>query len=932
MSFKSFRQFIDEDCGRDAKSLGGDGGAQNQYGRWGQEPVHLGVHRIEDPNVLQRLNAHIGLVNTKEYIDPLSALEHIQNALMRLGYQFEYNLNTLPNEQNVYPLRRFGGRQGFIDMDAEMKEDDGIIQTTGEALVLNVEFFQDDKSSRYEVTAQILPASLFDEEDIQPDPIRPNRAGVSSTQGDRDGINIGEQTRALPRRFSSTASVSQILQGKAAAKGLAFKQRNQRTQADNERRFARTKSRTNEVFPAKSRGPTRFKGDPKVKVDKVKGGFQVFVHSPRGFWIAQGQPWKTEALAKKDAKKFNEEVNEGLSPPIRRGFPFKDLSTAQKFIRNIDHSVEEIRIKNPKTKFPQVLARFKNEADAAKATKLAKKLGSTSPPLSFSKAFTEEISRTFAFATPDARDRAERLFGMSSSGKVTTSNKGKGKFKFTATGNFKQAQLDRIMKSVTQLKGVMAESQLRSDEDMNEDISRTFAFPTSDARDRAETLFGLAGSGKVTTTDKGKGKFKFTATSSFKGAQLDRIMKSVTQLKGVQAEDTAPDIAHNALRQAIQERNVGHIFTFRFKTPADANGFIKKIAGLSRVARVASKSGGLISVDGTFDNVGKADKASKIAKSFGGVSESRAIQEGKSGTVLFAKKSKKGGDLWDVTIKFGTDFSDTGVGFGTRDASIRNQGKALQGKFKKAGLKFFSTNMADGHAQVSLDAKNSGDAKKKVSKILGESRDVVKGHQMKIARDTLKMNDVFARVMGGMTKKQAAEFLMKNGNSKDKREAKLQLQREHLGEAKDENEKELERTRKDAKLASAFSEELFGEGIKQVEAEFRDVVRQLDKLKGVKSSGKKKLENRLLALDKKKALARLGLGEAVADLTVVAIKGNKVVGQLRFVGKKEMKDVVAFMKKEHPGAKVSVENKSGKIISVEQVTEQISNSSPAWGY
>ncbi len=743
MSFKSFKKFIDEDCGRDAKSLGGDGGAQNQYGRWGQEPVHLGVHRIEDPNVLQRLNAHVGLVNTREYIDPRSALEHIQNALMRLGYQFEYNLDTLPHEQNVYPLRRFGGRQGFIDMDAQVKEDDGIVQTTGQSLVLNVEFFRDDKSSRYEVTAQILPASLFDEEDVQPDPIRPNRAGRSATDGDRDGINIGEQ------------------------------------------------------FPAKSKGPTRFKGDPKVKVDKVKGGFQVFVHSPRGFWIAQGQPWPTKAKAEKDAKKFNEGVN-------------------------------------------------------------------------------EDISRTFAFATPDARDRAEKLFGMSSSGRVTTSDKGRGKFKFTATGNFKGAQLDRIMKSVTQLKGVQAESILRSGERMTEDVSRTFAFPTSDARNRAEKLFTLTGTGKVTTSDKGKGKFKFTATTTFKGAQLDRITKSVTQLKGVLGEDSARDIAHNAVRRAIQERNVGHIFSFRFKTPANANGFIKKIAGLSRVARVDSTSGGAISVAATFDNVGKADKARKIAKDFSGVSESREIQEGKSGTVLFAKKSKKGGDLWDVTIKFGTDFSDTGVGFGTRDAAIRNQGKALQGKFKKAGLKFFSTNMADGHAQVSLDAKNSGDAKKKVSKILGESfTSVAKGHQMKIARDTLKMNDVFSRVMGGMTKKQAAEFLMKNGNSKDKRDAKLELQRE----AKDENEKELERTRKDGKLAAAFTEAKRGP----------------------------------------------------FDFTLVAIKNNKVVDQFHTLDKKDLKLATEMMKKNNPGAKISVE-RGGKVVSVEQVTEQISNSSPAWGY
>lgn len=120
---KKFSEYIREDG---VKSLGGDNGAQNQYGRWGQEPVHMGVHRIEDPNVLQRLNSHIGIINTREYIDPVAALEHLQNALMRLGYLFEYDLNALPKPQTIYKLNRFGGRQGFIDMDAEYKHDDFI--------------------------------------------------------------------------------------------------------------------------------------------------------------------------------------------------------------------------------------------------------------------------------------------------------------------------------------------------------------------------------------------------------------------------------------------------------------------------------------------------------------------------------------------------------------------------------------------------------------------------------------------------------------------------------------------------------------------------------------------------------------------------------------------------------------------------------------
>lgn len=32
-------------------------------------------------------------------------------------------------------------------------------------------------------------------------------------------------------------------------------------------------------------------------------------------------------------------------------------------------------------------------------------------------------------------------------------------------------------------------------------------------------------------------------------------------------------------------------------------------------------------------------------------------------------------------------------------------------------------------------------------------------HQLKVARDTLRMNDVFARIMGGMTKQEARNIV-----------------------------------------------------------------------------------------------------------------------------------------------------------------------------
>ena len=53
------------------------------------------------------------------------------------------------------------------------------------------------------------------------------------------------------------------------------------------------------------------------------------------------------------------------------------------------------------------------------------------------------------------------------------------------------------------------------------------------------------------------------------------------------------------------------------------------------------------------------------------------------------------------------------------------------------------------------------------------------------------------------------------------------------------------------------------------------------------------------------------------DYTVVAIKNGKVVDQLHSVAKNEFKSVINFFKKENPGAKISIEDKGGKIIHTE---------------
>ena len=746
---KTFKEFMSEDRGpgRDAKSLGGDGGSQNQYGRWGQEPVHMGVHRIEDPNVLQRLNAHVGLINTREYIDPLSALEHVQNALMRLGYHFDYNMNEIPNEQNVYPLRRFGGRQGFIDMDAEIKEDDGI-EGSGESLVLRVEFAIDPDTSRYEVMAQIVPASLFDEEEVQPEPIRPNRAGVPSTTGDSTGINMGEEAISEAQKF--TVSFPSISNRNAALK-------------DAKRLPSGLRTTASAFFPGA--GPE----------------------------------------------------NGAIFTVSDDGIQTRDL---MKLIKKNKGTVTEETIR-------------------------------------------EDLSRTFAFSTSDARDRLEKLLNLTSQAAVSTSNKGKGKFKFTVTGILKASQIDRIMNSVKQLKGKLGENTLADTEEIiSEDLSRTFAFSTADARNRLEQLLNLASQAAVSTSNKGKGKFKFTVTGILKASQIDRIMNSVKQLKGKLAENTSADIANDAVRSAIRERAE----RLHESDPARVNQlkvarqtlkmnpvFQKVMGGPSKEAAIK-----ILMDKGTSADKKLAKKAMNEASAFveAGLQHARsAVKGGKQFVSVSGKMSEK-----------------------KASQTMRGAAKFLKQHGTPADKKLAAKVLGEGVQIFPASTRFSGPLRPKPGKF-GEAFDVEIG----FSADDWKR-------LAPLVRKAATKAKWKTFDIRSDKVIRVVL--------KD----------KDAKKAQKRVSDLV-DGVKKSIG----VKENLDTL----SHDDNAKENRRTKKDNKIAS---GFNEAVANLTVVAIKGNKVVGQLRFVGKKEVKDVIAFMKKEHPGAKVSVESKSGKIISVEAYT------------
>ena len=64
--------------------------------------------------------------------------------------------------------------------------------------------------------------------------------------------------------------------------------------------------------------------------------------------------------------------------------------------------------------------------------------------------------------------------------------------------------------------------------------------------------------------------------------------------------------------------------------------------------------------------------------------------------------------------------------------------------------------------------------------------------------------------------------------------------------------------------------------------------------------------------------------------TVVALKNNKVVGQLRNVEHYDIEVAIKMMEREHQGARISVESKKGKVVHTEEVEQVDESSLPAY--
>ena len=132
---KTFKQHIKEDHTQSKYGKGNVGTPEVNS----VEDGNIGVHNIDDPKILERVNAFVGSIGSQEYINPVTAVEQLANKLKTIGLEvklpaMEGATGTIRGE-----ISQFGGRFGK-DVDGSDINDDGISHRKEGGLKLEVKF------------------------------------------------------------------------------------------------------------------------------------------------------------------------------------------------------------------------------------------------------------------------------------------------------------------------------------------------------------------------------------------------------------------------------------------------------------------------------------------------------------------------------------------------------------------------------------------------------------------------------------------------------------------------------------------------------------------------------------------------------------------------------------------------------------------------
>jgi hypothetical protein len=134
---KSFKQHIKE-----AHYEGDAQGVGTTDNNNSVEDSRLGAHNIENANVLKQVNAFVGSIADREYINPDHAISELREKLSRLGLSFDNVILEGDKGTVTVDLKQFGGRYGK-DTDSKPDEvinDDGISHRKEGGLKLEFNF------------------------------------------------------------------------------------------------------------------------------------------------------------------------------------------------------------------------------------------------------------------------------------------------------------------------------------------------------------------------------------------------------------------------------------------------------------------------------------------------------------------------------------------------------------------------------------------------------------------------------------------------------------------------------------------------------------------------------------------------------------------------------------------------------------------------
>lgn len=144
---RSFKQHIKESHYEgDAQGVGTS--TQNSV-----EDSRIGAHNIENPEVLKQVNAFVGSIADREYINPNQAINELKEKLSRIGLSFGNVVLEGDKGSVSVDLKQFGGRYGK-DVDTKPEDvinDDGIShrKTGGLKLEFNFEKLSNNTSKVY---------------------------------------------------------------------------------------------------------------------------------------------------------------------------------------------------------------------------------------------------------------------------------------------------------------------------------------------------------------------------------------------------------------------------------------------------------------------------------------------------------------------------------------------------------------------------------------------------------------------------------------------------------------------------------------------------------------------------------------------------------------------------------------------------------------